>query len=56
MNILIIDDEKDVKRLFEQRFRREIKSGEVQLFFAHTSEEALAFLDQEDHLEIRKIL
>ena len=56
MNILIIDDEKDVKRLFEQRFRREIKSGEVQLFFAHTSEEALAFLDQEDLPDLKMIL
>ncbi len=31
MKILVVDDEKDVKILFEQRFRKEIKSGEMNL-------------------------
>ena len=27
MNILVVDDEKDVQILFEQRFRKEIREG-----------------------------
>lgn len=46
MEILVVDDEADVKPLFEQRFRREIRSGEVSLGFALSGEEALAYLNQ----------
>ena len=56
MNILVVDDEIDVKRLFEQRFRREIKSGKVKLYFAFSSEEALGFLAQEELPELTLIL
>ena len=31
MNILVVDDETDVKTLFEQRFRKEIRTGETGL-------------------------
>jgi CheY-like chemotaxis protein len=41
MNILVVDDETDVQPLFEQRFRREIRSGEIQFNFANSGEEAL---------------
>ena len=44
MKILVVDDEPDVKELFEQRFRREIRSGEFQLAFANSGEEALTYL------------
>lgn len=44
MNILVVDDELDVKDLFEQRFRREIRSGEFVMNFANSGEEALHFL------------
>lgn len=44
MKILIVDDETDVKDLFEQRFRREVRSGEFDLAFANSGEEALAYL------------
>ena len=33
MNIVIVDDERDVKALFEQRFRREVRQGLLQLHF-----------------------
>lgn len=46
MKILVVDDEQDVKILFEQRFRKEIKMGELELVFAYTGEEALAYLNQ----------
>ncbi|MFD2572917.1 response regulator [Spirosoma soli] len=45
MKILVVDDETDVKDLFEQRFRREIRSGEFVLEFANSGEEALTYLN-----------
>ena len=42
--ILVVDDEIDVKDLFEQRFRREIRSGEFELTFANSGEEAITYL------------
>jgi CheY-like chemotaxis protein len=42
--ILVVDDEIDVKDLFLQRFRREIRNGELQLHFANSGEEALSYL------------
>ncbi|MGB3131186.1 MAG: response regulator [Saprospiraceae bacterium] len=44
MKVLVVDDEIDVKILFEQRFRKEIKSGEFDFSFAFSGEEALDFL------------
>ena len=41
MKILVVDDEKDIQPLFEQRFRREIRSGEIVFVFAYSGEEAL---------------
>ena len=52
MKILVVDDEKDVKILFEQRFRKEIKNGEIDLSFAYSGEEALEFMDQNEHKAI----
>ena len=49
MKILVVDDEKDIQILFEQRFRREIKSGELQFAFAFSGEEALNYLAKLDH-------
>ena len=46
MKILVVDDEQDVKTLFEQRFRREIKSGEMTFVFAFSGEEAIAYLSE----------
>ena len=49
MKILVVDDEKDVKVLFEQRFRKEMKSGEMNFAFAFSGEEALQYLNSNDH-------
>lgn len=49
MKVLVVDDEKDVQVLFEQRFRKEIKSGEMDLAFAFSGEEALEFMNEHDH-------
>ena len=44
MQILVVDDETDVRDLFQQRFRREIRSGELSFNFAFSGEEALTYL------------
>ena len=49
MKILIVDDEHDVQILFEQRFRKEIKSGEIDFIFAFSAEEALVYLNNNEH-------
>ena len=49
MKILIVDDEKDIQGLFEQRFRKEIRAGEMSLVFAFSGEEALKFLHDNSH-------
>ncbi|WP_439474018.1 response regulator [Algoriphagus formosus] len=47
MKILIVDDEKDVEMLFRQKFRKEVKSGMLELAFAFSGEEALQVLGSE---------
>ncbi len=49
MKVLVVDDEIDVKILFEQRFRREIKEKLIDLVFAFSAEEALTYLHQHKH-------
>lgn len=46
MRILVVDDEKDIQPLFQQRFRREIKTGELNFVFAYSGEEALQCMEQ----------
>ena len=49
MKILIVDDETDVQPLFEQRFRKEIRNKQVELVFAFSGEDAIKYLDANDH-------
>lgn len=49
MKVLVVDDEKDIQLLFEQRFRKEIRAGEIQLFFAFSGEEALEYMKKHEH-------
>ncbi|GAB2687981.1 response regulator [Mucilaginibacter koreensis] len=44
MKILVVDDEADVQPLFLQRFRKEIRNGELSFNFALSGEEALEYL------------
>lgn len=55
MKILVVDDEHDVKTLFEQRFRREIRDKEMDFAFAFSGEEALVYM-RENHQEAVLIL
>ena len=49
MKILVVDDETDMRTLFEQRFRKEIRDGKTDFVFAISGEEALSYLHQHDH-------
>jgi CheY-like chemotaxis protein len=51
MEILVVDDEKDVELLLRQTFRREIREGTVSFHFTFSSEEALEFLHAHPHLD-----
>lgn len=44
MKLLIVDDERDVELLFRQKFRKELKSGQVSFDFAFSGAEALQLL------------
>lgn len=49
MKILVVDDEKDIQPLFKQRFRKEIKNGELDFEFAFSGEEALNYMKTLQH-------
>jgi two-component system, chemotaxis family, chemotaxis protein CheY len=49
MKILVVDDERDVQALFEQRFRKEIRDGQMNFAFAYSGEDALAYLKGLSH-------
>jgi two-component system, chemotaxis family, chemotaxis protein CheY len=52
MRILVVDDELDIKILFEQRFRKEIRLHEFDFLFANSGEEALNILKENFHQAI----
>ncbi|MFN8165139.1 MAG: response regulator [Bacteroidia bacterium] len=56
MKILVVDDETDVELLFSQRFRKEIKSGEVTINFAFSGEDALKYLRTLDPFDVVLVL
>ena len=49
MKVLVVDDERDVQTLFEQRFRKEIRQQSIEFVFAYSGEEALSYLKQLSH-------
>jgi|SRR5450432_226003 CheY-like chemotaxis protein len=49
MKILVVDDEQDIKQLFEQRFRKEIKSGEFNFVFTFSAPDAIEYLNRTQH-------
>ncbi len=49
MKILVVDDEKDIQTLFEQRFRKEIREKTVDFVFKFSGEEALDYLSNHAH-------
>jgi CheY-like chemotaxis protein len=49
MKVLVVDDEIDIKNLFEQRFRKEIRNRLIEFAFAFSGEEALKYLEPIEH-------
>lgn len=49
MKVLVVDDEIDMKNLFEQKFRKEIKEHAIEFAFANSGEEALIYLTRHEH-------
>lgn len=49
MKILVVDDEQDAQTLFEQRFRKEMKNGEMDFAFARSGEDALNYMQAHHH-------
>lgn len=45
MKLLVVDDESDVQFLFQQKFRKEIKSGEIEINYALNGISALKLLE-----------
>ncbi len=55
MKFLIVDDERDVEMLFRQKFRKELKSGQVTFEFAFSGAEALELLRSKQPPEVMYI-
>ena len=56
MKVLIVDDEQDVKQLFEQKFRREVRAGQLEFVFEFSAQAALDYLDHHATSEIGVVL
>ncbi len=48
MKFLVVDDERDVEMLFLQKFRKEIRNGELELVFAFSGQQAIEMLGSSD--------
>jgi len=46
VKVLVVDDEEDLELLIRQKFRRRIRSGELEFMFAHNGKEGLLRLAQ----------
>ncbi len=49
MKVLVVDDEKDMQTLFEQRFRKEIRDHSLEFAFAFSGEDALTYMKDHEH-------
>jgi DNA-binding NtrC family response regulator len=56
MRIMVVDDERDIKPLFEQQFRRELRAGLIEFKFVFSGEDALNCLKEFGTQEIVLIL
>jgi CheY-like chemotaxis protein len=56
MKVLVVDDERDVEFLFRQRFRREVRAGELDLAFAFSAEQALEYLEDGGRADVVLVL
>src|SRR5204863_7775998 len=50
--VLIVDDEADLEVLIRQRFRKKIKDGVFEFFFARNGQEALNIVEDDPTLDV----
>ncbi|MBM4159046.1 MAG: response regulator [Ignavibacteria bacterium] len=56
MKILVVDDEKDIEPLFNQKFRPELKNNKLRFEFAFSGEDAVKYLSEKNVSDIVLIL
>jgi adenylate cyclase len=52
IRVLVVDDEPDVQRLFQMRFRKDIRAGEFELQFAADGRQAMAAIEADPNLDV----
>jgi adenylate cyclase len=50
--MLVVDDESDLELLIKQKFRRKIREGSYEFYFAHNGAEAIQMLQQEANIDL----
>lgn len=56
MRLIVVDDERDVQLLFQQKFRKELKRGEIQIHYAFDGHSALELIEGIENPESYLIL
>ena len=56
LKIIVVDDEPDAEYLFLQRFRKELKRGDVQFEFFQSAEATLDYLTASSQIDIVLVL
>jgi CheY-like chemotaxis protein len=56
MKIMVVDDEMDVESLFLQKFRKEVRKGDIEFEFAFSGEDALEKWKKEGSSKVVLIL
>ena len=56
MKVMVVDDEEDIQSLFKQKFRKQIKSGQIEFHFSLSAEAALNYLENQEEASIVLIL
>ncbi len=56
MKMVVVDDEKDVQLLFQQKFRKELRAGHVEMHFAFNAQDALHYVESLENPETHLVL
>jgi CheY-like chemotaxis protein len=56
MRLIVVDDEKDIQLLFQQKFRKELRRGEIQIHYAFDGHSALELIEGIENPESYLIL
>ena len=51
MKMVVVDDEKDVQILFQQKFRKELRAGNIEMHFAFSAQDALQYVESLENPE-----